>query len=48
MDLRREQAMALVRELQDAIVRLERMKEGLWALLEDPREGQWWTPPGDE
>lgn len=43
--LSREEAMALVHELQEAIGRLERMREGLRAVLEDERARPWWTPP---
>jgi hypothetical protein len=43
--LKREQAIDLVDELQDAIGRLTRLRQGLVALLEDGRAGPWWSSP---
>lgn len=43
--LRREEAIALIEELQDAVGRLKRVRERLAVLLEDHRSGPWWTPP---
>lgn len=43
--LKREEAIALIRELEETERRLRRLRDGLVKLLEDQREGPRWTPP---